>query len=89
MTGRPEVVVGAVSERKDYQELNEAVGLFARWLPVRTHFEAGFSFKEIIKQIAQARRDANEWQEFFEWKMEDAGTNPRGWDKVRLFSTLF
>jgi amino acid adenylation domain-containing protein len=78
--GQSEVVVGALSERKDDQELNEAIGLFARWLPVKTRFEASFSFQEVLKQTKEAKRDADEWQEFFDWKPEAKGTGPRGWE---------
>jgi amino acid adenylation domain-containing protein len=80
VTGQSEIAVGAVSERKDYQELNEAVGLFARWLPVRTHFEASFRFPEILKQINETRSKSHEWQDFFDWKPEGTGTTTRGWD---------
>jgi amino acid adenylation domain-containing protein len=79
--GQSEVVVGAVSERKDLPELNEAVGLFARWLPVKTHFEASFRFQEVLKQIEEARRSADEWQEYFDWKPEARERNTRGWEE--------
>ena len=79
LTGQPEVVIGCVFDGRKYEELQAAMGLFARCVPVRCRFGAGYRFSEILSQVDQNMRDAYERQEYFTWdQTPDAGVTNRG-----------
>ncbi|HEU4594976.1 MAG TPA: amino acid adenylation domain-containing protein [Pyrinomonadaceae bacterium] len=73
-TRQTEVVIGDLC--RGYQELEQAVGLFAKLLPVKCHFEANMRFAEVLKQSSAARRHAGEWQEYFAWEQYAEATEP-------------
>ncbi len=65
LSGAPELVIGeAVSGRK-YEELAEAVGLYAKWLPLSVRTEPGLRFSDLVLQIEEVRRNNSAWQEYF------------------------
>jgi hypothetical protein len=68
VTGQPSVVVGHVSAGRKYEELHDSLGLFAKSLPVRCRFEEGTTFADAVRQVAESRRRASEWQEWFDWQ---------------------
>jgi len=76
VTEQPEIVVGHSCDGRKYEEVGRAMGLFARWLPVRCRFEAGYRFAEILEQVCGEMRAADEWQEYFTWEQK-AGGNGR------------
>jgi amino acid adenylation domain-containing protein len=68
LTGAPEIVVGTLDEGRKFEELHDALGLFAKWLPGRCHFHADYRFSEILRQTRQGFIEAEEWQEYFTWE---------------------
>ena len=56
ITGQPEVVLGYVSAGRTHEELDAAVGSFARVLPLHAHFEPAMTFVEALHK-AQEHRD--------------------------------
>jgi len=69
-TGETEVLVRHVHDGRKLDDLKEAVGLFARALPLGSSFEDNPSFDEAARRTAQARAQNEEWQEYF-GKKED------------------
>jgi amino acid adenylation domain-containing protein len=67
-TGRPEAVVGTLFDGRTDEELEGALGLFAKYLPVRARVEEGARLGELLRQLEDARREAFEWQECFVWE---------------------
>ncbi len=68
LTAQPDIIVGNLCDGRKHDDASEALGLFAKWLPIRCHFEDGFKFSEILTQIQETTRDAYEWQEYFNWE---------------------
>ncbi len=68
LIGQSDIVVGTVYSCRKYQELHFALGLFAKWLPVRCSFQGDFKFREILWQIDQILHDIHKWQEYFVWE---------------------
>jgi amino acid adenylation domain-containing protein len=64
LSARSEVSVNANFNGRKYEELQEAFGLFARFLPVRCSFNDGVTFEQIIRRVEESMRDAREWQEY-------------------------
>ncbi len=65
LTGESEIVVGTASRRREYEELDDTLGLLATWLPIKTNFISNFSFIEVLASVTQALENAAEWQDYF------------------------
>ena len=67
LTGQAEIVVGSVHDGRKYDELQGALGLLARALPIRSHFEESLTFAEVLRATEQQTRAAHDWLEYFAW----------------------
>ncbi|MGF1523406.1 MAG: amino acid adenylation domain-containing protein [Leptolyngbyaceae cyanobacterium] len=65
ITGQSEVVVNALYPSRQYEELQETIGLLAKWLPVRCSFQESFKFIEILASITDTLDSHEKWQEYF------------------------
>jgi amino acid adenylation domain-containing protein len=72
LTGEP-VVVGNVSDGRQYELLRDAFGLFARVLPVCCQLTDGLRFGEVVAQIDGFQREAEEWQDYFDLEQAAEG----------------
>ena len=68
LTGRSDVIIGTACDGRNYEGLDELVGIFTRYLPLRSELKADLSFVEVLKQTNQTFRDFSERQEFFSWE---------------------
>ena len=68
LTGLSDITIGNLCDGRKHDELNGAFGLFAKLLPIRCSFKEGVPFSEILSQITQSIRNAEEWQEYFTWQ---------------------
>ncbi len=83
-TGETEVLVRDVHDGRKLDDLKEAVGLFARALPLGASFEGNPSFDEAARRTAQARAQNEEWQEYF-GKKEDFEAVSAGRNRSPVF----
>jgi amino acid adenylation domain-containing protein len=83
LTGAPEIVVSTLDEGRKFEELHDALGLFAKWLPGRCRFHADYRFSEILRQSKQCLFEAEEWQEYFNW--ETIGQSGDGSEQQKAF----
>ena len=65
LTGQADVIVGTTFDGRTYEGLSEALGLFARCLPVICHVEADDMFAEFVARVGRATSDVYEWQDYF------------------------
>jgi amino acid adenylation domain-containing protein len=65
LTTQTEITVGYYCDGRKYEELHDALGLFARFVPVRCDFHDRASFVEILDQARGSADEAYEWQEYF------------------------
>jgi amino acid adenylation domain-containing protein/FkbM family methyltransferase len=65
-----ELVVGYVEPGRKYEELENALGLFARCLPVRPSFRSSMTFSDALRQIKSAVAEIGPLQEYFNWEPE-------------------
>jgi amino acid adenylation domain-containing protein len=68
LTGESDFVVGLACDGRTYEELHEAVGLFAKTLPVHSQLEEQLPFGELLKRTDGSTRLAFEWQEYFSFE---------------------
>jgi amino acid adenylation domain-containing protein len=69
LTRKQDVIVGVACDGRDYEILDKAMGLFAKWLPVVSHFEDNFRFREILSRVNESMLGAQEWKEYFGWEL--------------------
>jgi len=67
-TGQSEVEVGTVFDGRRAAEIEGALGLFAKYLPVTCHLEEGLQFSQLLQQIAQSFLTVRDRQEYFSWE---------------------
>ncbi|MBW4454435.1 MAG: amino acid adenylation domain-containing protein [Nostoc indistinguendum CM1-VF10] len=65
LTGESEIVIGTASDRRDYEELHDTLGLLATWLPIKIKFTPNLNFIELLAAVAQTLKNATEWQDYF------------------------
>jgi amino acid adenylation domain-containing protein len=66
LTGQPDAVItGFVYDGRKYEELSDALGLFARSLPVRCNFRKRLRFVEVLNQLQETTDEMRDWQEYF------------------------
>jgi amino acid adenylation domain-containing protein/non-ribosomal peptide synthase protein (TIGR01720 family) len=65
LTGESEVIVGTLHNGRNYEELESALGLFAKYLPIDCYLEENYKFIEVLNKISEARSSAFKWQESF------------------------
>ncbi|BAZ11502.1 amino acid adenylation domain-containing protein [Calothrix sp. NIES-4071] len=68
LTGNTEIIVGSVFDGREYEELNNALGVFAKLLPISCSLTADLRFEEVLEQLYQSTQAASEWQEYFVWE---------------------
>ena len=66
LTGQDELVVGVAFDGRKYEELHDALGLFAKTVPVYADFSRPQTFAATLKSTGEAAREADLWQEYFE-----------------------
>jgi amino acid adenylation domain-containing protein/non-ribosomal peptide synthase protein (TIGR01720 family) len=67
LTGDAEVVTAYVADGRKDDDLQRAMGSFARPLPLRLRFEEDSSFGDILAQVSDAVREARQYEEHFAW----------------------
>ncbi len=66
LTMQETLSVNCVFDGRQYEELQDAIGVFARALPLSSQFDEQQTFAEFAQQLEQRRREVIEWQEYFE-----------------------
>jgi amino acid adenylation domain-containing protein len=72
LTGESEIVIGTAVSRREYEELNDVMGLLATWLPIKTQFTSNLNFIEVLNTVAERLKNGVEWQDYF---VPEAGEN--------------
>lgn len=74
LTGQPDIVLGSVADGRRYAELEGAIGLLARALPLNIHFAENCSFKELVQAVNNKASEAYDWMEYFTWDQGNDGS---------------
>jgi len=67
LTGRSNIVVGAAFDGRKFAELEDAIGLFSRFLPTRGDLPTRLSFEKLLQQTSEQEQESQRWQEYFAW----------------------
>lgn len=73
LTGQPSsLVVGCAHDGRSFEELQDACGLFVKYLPLESQLDETLKFSDYLKRTAAQWDEGVEWQEYFSWEA-DAG----------------
>jgi amino acid adenylation domain-containing protein len=67
-TQQQEIIVGTAFDGRNDEELQTAIGLFAKYLPLRCSLQDQSSFNELLQQVEQVVQYNFQWQDYFDWK---------------------
>lgn len=65
LAGHSEALVGKVFDGRKFEAVQDALGLFARCLPLRFRFGKEFRFSDILKPLQHSLHEASKRQEYF------------------------
>jgi amino acid adenylation domain-containing protein len=65
LSGQQETIVCRLCDGRKYEALQDGLGLYAKWLPVRCHFDEGLQFADAVKQVRQSTAEGYGWSEYF------------------------
>ncbi len=68
LMGQEDVVVGVACDGRTHDEMREAFGPFAKYLPVPSTLAEDLPFITALERLQQAVAEAYEWQEYFTWE---------------------
>ncbi len=62
------MIIGSACDGRNYEELEKALGLFTRYLPLYCHLHENLQFNEILEQVNKSTCEISQWQEYFSWE---------------------
>jgi amino acid adenylation domain-containing protein len=80
LSGQPDIVLGTAFDGRTDEELEKAVGLLCKFLPVHCHLTQSLTLGEVLEQLRQSSDDAYSWQECFTWEIMAGATRDVGGD---------
>ncbi|MEH2317911.1 non-ribosomal peptide synthetase [Nostoc sp.] len=69
LTQQQNLLIGKIFDGRKFPELQEAMGLFAKYLPLTCHLENQSKFTEILQKISETEHELYKWQECFSWEL--------------------
>jgi amino acid adenylation domain-containing protein len=68
LTGQSDLIIGINFDGRNYEELKEAIGLFAKYLPICSNLEATQKFSNVLANVNQVLDEISQQQESFSWE---------------------
>lgn len=69
-------LIGVACDGRAYEELECALGLYTRVVPVQVVLTGDLPFLQLVKLLDTSLREANKWQAYFTWEQESDTTIP-------------
>ncbi len=76
LTEQSGVAIATAYDGRQYEELEPAIGLFTKYLPLDCHLQENCKFSEILEQVTESHREIYKWQESFSWEQLVATNDP-------------
>jgi Condensation domain len=80
LTAEADLTIRTLCDGRKIRNLDSALGLFEKFLPVSSHLQPDFRFTEVLKLIDEAGRTATAEQEFYPDETETESTWPVSFD---------
>jgi amino acid adenylation domain-containing protein len=65
LAGQANFAVGVFFDGREYEELQDALGVVGKTLPVPARFDGDFRLLELLQSVGSATKQAAEWQEHY------------------------
>ncbi|NJK55771.1 MAG: amino acid adenylation domain-containing protein [Pleurocapsa sp. SU_5_0] len=75
ITGQSEMAIATVFDGRNYDQLQETLGLLAKCVPVSCSIQDNLKFSEILAKTSQILENHDQWQEYFLWSEKTASLN--------------
>ncbi len=72
LTGESTITVSTELDGRKFQELESAIGLFSKYIPLQSQIEPGLPFEKLVQQVAGSLAIARNWQEGFAWSHQES-----------------
>jgi len=67
LTNQSDLVIGMSSDGRKYAELESAIGLIAKYLPIQNHLEDNITTRELCQKNFNLQHEATQREEYFSW----------------------
>ncbi len=78
LAGAESMTVGVEFDGRTYEEMEDAPGLFARYLPITLRVDGGIGLSELLSNLTEVRESAAARQEYFTWETVRGATSDGG-----------
>lgn len=80
LTGEPLIISSAAFDGRQYAGTENALGLCARYLPIRSQLDSSLSLADVAKELEETLKEVGEWQEYFieETELSSSGESRDG-----------
>ncbi|HVR10233.1 MAG TPA: amino acid adenylation domain-containing protein, partial [Thermoanaerobaculia bacterium] len=68
LAGRARLVLGVACAGRGYEDLERALGLFTRYLPLECALDEQAAFGALLGKTRAAVSELEKWQDFFDWR---------------------
>ena len=68
LTAQADLMIGVGFDGRNYEELQDAIGLFAKYLPLPVHLAADFPFVQVLQQVEPSLHELSQWQDSYTWE---------------------
>ncbi|HEY0603235.1 MAG TPA: amino acid adenylation domain-containing protein [Herpetosiphonaceae bacterium] len=69
LTGQTEQQIGIASAGRKYEELQTALGLFAKTIPLTCRIDPQAGLTQLVAHVQQTAHDVRLWEEYFAWNL--------------------
>ncbi|HKS74562.1 MAG TPA: amino acid adenylation domain-containing protein [Terriglobales bacterium] len=76
LNGRQNLTIGCSFDGRKYQELEDAIGVFANSIPIHSPVAPEARFDALANQVKRALAEAHSWQESFAWSKVESWPEP-------------
>ena len=73
LTGETRIITGNVYDGREYEILQDALGLYAKYLPAESRVDESFHLTEIIRQLKESTQETFDRHESFIWRERATG----------------
>ncbi|HCF29073.1 MAG TPA: non-ribosomal peptide synthetase, partial [Cyanobacteria bacterium UBA11049] len=84
LTSQKELIIGTAFDGRQYEELANSLGLFVKYLPIKSQIESQYRFIEFLEQVQNSIITAAEWQDYFSYPEIGQVTYPIGFEFAEL-----
>ncbi|MEH2121099.1 amino acid adenylation domain-containing protein [Nostoc sp.] len=68
LTGKSDMIIGMASNGRNYEQLQEALGLLVKYLPFQCNLQNNYKFSDLLNKVTEATEEIFECQESFSWE---------------------